>query len=151
MHKLNSFINELENNILLFDKLNTKISLSTVGWHIEHSLKVVVQITEALEKSNPNDYKWRFNTWRTIVLTSGKIPRGRGKAPKTVIPEGELNMEMLKLTIEKSKLSIKKIDNLSENNYFKHPYFGNLNVKPTKKFLSIHTNHHLKIIKAIIK
>ena len=53
--------------------------------------------------------------------------------------------------IDKTRLMIHKIENFESNNYFTHPYFGDLNVKPTKKFLSINTNHHLKIIKAIIK
>ena len=40
---------------------------------------------------------------------------------------------------------------LHANSNFKHPYFGVLNLKMTKRFLEIHTNHHLKIIKEILQ
>ena len=82
-----------------------------------------------LEKSNPAEYKWKFNKWRVIVLSFKTIPRGRGKAPKTVMPEGEITIESLKQSFEKTKSTIHKIETLEPNNYFKHPYFGDLNLK----------------------
>ncbi len=151
MEQLNNLINELEQHILFLDKTNTAVSKASVGWHIEHSLKVLTQIIDAVEKSNPNAYKWRFNLIGALVLSFNKIPRGKGKAPKTVIPEGNITSDTLKHHIEKTRFMITKIENLHPNHYFKHPYFGDMNLKPTKKFLGIHTNHHLKIIKDIIK
>lgn len=35
--------------------------------------------------------------------------------------------------------------------FFKHPYFGNLNVKDAIKMLKLHTRHHIDIINDIIK
>ena len=151
MEKLNNLITELEQHTVFLDKLNPLVSEASVGWHIEHSLKVITQIIDTVEKSNPKDYTWRFNLIGALVLSLQTIPRGKGKAPKSVIPEGDITIDTLKHHIDKTRLMIHKIENFESNNYFTHPYFGNLNVKPTKKFLSIHTNHHLKIIKAIIK
>jgi hypothetical protein len=151
MEKLNNLINELEQHILFLDKTNTAVSRASVGWHIEHSLKVVTQIINAAEKSNPETYKWRFNIKSALVLSLNTIPRGKGKAPKIVIPEGNITSDSLKHHVDQARLMIKNIERFHSNNYFKHPYFGDLNVKPTKKFLGIHTNHHLKIIKDIIK
>lgn len=151
MEKLNNLINELEQHILLLDKTNTAVSKASVGWHIEHSLKVLTQIVDAIEKSDSNAYKWRFNLIGALVLGLNTIPRGKGKAPKTVVPEGNITIDTLKNHVEKTRLMIKKLEILHPNQYFKHPYFGDMNVKPTKKFLGIHTNHHLKIIKDIIK
>lgn len=151
MEHLNNLIDELEQHILFLDKTNAAVSKASVGWHIEHSLKVVTQIIDAVEKSDPNTYKWRFNLKSALVLSCNKIPRGKGKAPKTVTPEGNMTSDTLKRHVEKTRLMIHKIKNLHPNNYFKHPYFGDMNLKPTKKFLGIHTNHHLKIIKDIIK
>jgi hypothetical protein len=151
MQYLNNLIDELEQHILFLDKTNAVVSKASLGWHIEHSLKVVTQIIDAVEKSDPNTYKWRFNLKSTLVLSFNKIPRGKGKAPKTVIPEGNITSDTLKYHVEKTRFMITKIENLHPNHYFKHPYFGDMNLKPTKKFIAIHTNHHLKIIKDIIK
>ena len=151
MNRLNSYIDRLEEYSLSQHKINPNISSSSVGWHIEHTLKVIIQIVAALEKSNANDYKWRFNVNRFLIWTINHIPRGKGKAPKTVIPEGEITIESLKQSIEKTRLAIIKIKQLHPNSYFKHPYFGDLKLHPTIKFLGLHTNHHLKIINDIIK
>ncbi len=151
MNTLEKLITELEEHSLVHHKINSTVSSSSVGWHIEHSLMVINSIVGALEKSNPTEYKWKLNKWRVIVLSFKRIPRGRGKAPKNVIPEVDITLDALKQSFEKTRQTIQKIENLKANNYFKHPYFGDLNLKPTTLFLSIHTNHHLKIIKDIIK
>jgi hypothetical protein len=151
MEKLYQLIAELEHSISYFEKRNEVVSQSTVGWQIEHSLKVISQITDTLEKSNPSNYKWKFNFMRMVVMGMNKIPRGKGKAPKQVIPEGEVTIASLKQSVEKTKVNVQKLNTLQTNHFFNHPYFGNLNLKPAKIFIGIHTQHHLEIIKDIIK
>ncbi len=151
MEKLQKLISELEHVTTHFERKNTSISQSTVGWQIEHSLKTISLITLALEKSNPADYKWKFNFARMLVMGMNKIPRGKGKAPKQVTPEGEITINSLKKSMEHAKASIQKLKALQPNHFFKHPYFGDLNLRSTIVFVGIHTNHHLQIIKDIIK
>ncbi|MEO0902674.1 MAG: hypothetical protein AAFY00_11940, partial [Bacteroidota bacterium] len=45
----------------------------------------------------------------------------------------------------------KMIEGLSEDAHFEHPNFDVINKGQTKRFLKIHTGHHLKIIKDILK
>jgi hypothetical protein len=47
--------------------------------------------------------------------------------------------------------AITYLKDCEENQYFMHPFFGQLNKKQTIKFLAIHTEHHLKIIRDILK
>jgi hypothetical protein len=141
----------MEETSLFHGKTSISISNSSVGWHIEHSLKVIIQVAQALEKSNPDTYKWQFNTNKFLIFIINRIPRGKAKAPKVVVPEGDVTTEALTQSFEKVRIATTKFEKLKPNNYFKHPYLGNLNLKSTTKFLSIHTNHHFKIINDIIK
>ena len=97
------------------------------------------------------DYKWKFNKIKSTILFTGIIPRGVAKAPKAVMTEEEISLEELKQQIEEAKLQIEGIKDLPKKANFKHPYFGYLDLKESKKFLQIHSRHHLKIIKDIIE
>ena len=151
MKELDDLIKELESNIPHYELIAPEVSKSSVGWHIDHTLITVILITEALKKSDPDKYKWKFNLTRTLVMTMSKIPRGRGKAPGITLPDNEINPETLKVKAEAASLKINELNELQSNHYFEHPYFGDLNLKPAKKMLLIHTRHHLDIIKDIIR
>lgn len=152
MTKLLSLLEQLESYIADYEKVNLSISKSSVGWHLEHSFLVLYAVSNNLKKSNPSDYKWKFNFNRFLVQTIlKKIPRGRGKAPKSVQPVEEITSESLKNKLEKVRNSLAELESLDAKNHFTHPYFGNLNLKNTIHFLELHTKHHLKIIEDILK
>jgi len=151
MEKLKKLIQDLESKIQNQEMLNPTISKSSVGWHIEHTLLTMNLVIGALQKSNPENYKRTFNFYRVLVFAMNKIPRGKAKAPKIVQPKEDSNIESLKSHLEKAKIKLAELNSISSKNYFEHPYFGHLTLKPTIKFLEIHTNHHLQIINDIIK
>jgi hypothetical protein len=149
MSNLTKLLNQLESHIIDFEKTNVAISQSSIGWHIDHSLMVINGIIDQLKKSNPEQYKWQFNWNRIFIKSINKIPRGRGKAPKSVQPSETSSIEILNYKLQIANDSIIELENLEPNNYFIHPYFGNLNLKTTIWFLELHTKHHLEIIKDI--
>ena len=151
MHKLNYLINELESLIPKYECLDIRISKSPVGWHMEHTLLTLSLIIEQLKRSDPITYKWQFNFTRILVFTINKIPRGRAKAPKVVQPKTDFNESTIKIHLDSVSKKIEELNLLKQDNYFEHPYFGNLNLKPTIKFLELHTKHHLSIIRDIIR
>jgi hypothetical protein len=148
---INTMLNEIERYIPVFEKTNTAVSQSTVGWQVEHTLLVLNGVVEALSRSNPPDYRWRFNFVRTIVLLRKKIPRGRGKAPKRVQPQGDFDIDSLTSHLSKTRENLKRLLTFDKNASFEHPYFGKLNLKNTISFLEIHTQHHLDIIRDIVR
>ena len=151
MKTLDPLLKEIEILIPKQELLMEKVSTAAIGWHIEHSLLTINAIIDQLKRSNPEDYKWKFNFTRTLVFTINKIPRGRAKAPKVVQPKSSITMETLKLHFNNTKENITALQKLQINNHFEHPFFGKLNLKPASKFLYLHTNHHLKIMKDIAK
>ena len=151
MNLLQNLLFHLENHIPNLEKTNSNVSNSTIGWQIDHCLLVINGVIRQVEISNPTEFKSKFNFNRFIVFTTGKIPRGKIRAPKVVMPIDVATLEDLKLKMEIAKSNIQKLNDLPKNSFFKHPFLNDLNVKQTEKFLVIHTKHHLKIIEDILR
>jgi len=140
---------ELEKMIAHSEICATPISSKSIDWHIDHSLKVILKISKALKYSEPVTFQWKFNLIRSIIFLTRYIPRGKGKAPKVVLPPDKILKKDLLLQINKVYQNLNEIENLPASSNFEHPYFGSLNLKMSQKFLKLHTNHHLKIIRDI--
>lgn len=95
-------------------------------------------------------YRKDINIHRLFIFPTGTIPRGRGKAPKPVVSKTEIRIEALEEQLHTARTSIEAIQQLPANSHFKHVVFGRLNREKSEKFLSIHTEHHLKIIRDIL-
>jgi hypothetical protein len=143
-------LSELESYIPQLEKTNSKITHSTVGWQIDHSLRVVFGVSTQLQISNPNEFKSTFSFMKFIVMTTKNIPRGKAKAPKSVRNENPITEESIRKLLEKTKEEVTKIEHLDKNSHFPHPYFGHMNKKEAIRFIEIHTEHHLKIIRDML-
>jgi hypothetical protein len=149
-HSINELLFQVEAQIPFFESVDEKISSASVGWHIEHSLLVIIKICETITNSDPNKYKWKFNLKWLIILITRSLPRGKAKAPPTVIPGEVLTESSLQSSLELARKSIDNLGACHPNQYFYHPFFGKMNRNTTLVFFSIHTNHHLKIISNIL-
>ena len=136
--------------IIYQEEKNVKISKGSVGWHLDHSLKVINSVFEALKNSNSEDYKKQFNGLRLFTFTLGFFPRGKAKSPKRVLPPEIIVKEDIENQLEKAIENILMVASLEDNQFFIHPLFKQLNKKQTLKFLKLHTNHHLKIVEDIL-
>jgi hypothetical protein len=133
------------------ERENLSVSKASVGWHLDHSLKVINSVCATLRVSNANDYKKEFNGLRILTFTLGFFPRGKAKSPKRVLPPAIIKKKDIENQLEEAIKDIASIQELQENQYFTHPLFKQLNKKQTVRFLKLHTNHHLKIIRDILK
>lgn len=149
--RLNKQLDELTSYTNKGNIINKKVSQKGTYWHIDHSLKVLEGIPEVLKKSNPKDYRPKFSFLKLVIMNTGYMPRGKGRAPKQVVPDGDVTKEQLLLKLEKVKASINGLKSIKKDKTFKHPLFGWLNLKDTIKFMGIHTHHHIKIIRDISK
>ena len=149
-NNLAALLDQLENHIPCSESMNFSVSQSSVGWQIEHSLLTINGIITAIQNSNPKEYSWQLSFIKWVILATKKIPRGKAKAPKVVVPKEGITIADLELHLAKARDAIKALEFVSKNHFFKHPYFGNLKKKQTILFLEIHTQHHLKIIHDIV-
>ena len=151
MNKINNLLNNLEAQVDNYSKLNQNISEGNVGWHIVHSCLVVNSVCAAVVKSNASKFIKKFSFKAFLVLLLNSFPRGKAKAPSFTMPSEELSPTYILKSIQASRASIETLSKADKNQYFTHPIFGELNKADTFKFLAVHTNHHLKIIKDILK
>jgi hypothetical protein len=150
MRNLEAPLSELYSYIEHAEKINQNVSSVNVGWHIEHSLLVIIKIIQSVSKSDPNNYKWKFSLPRAVVFTMNKFPRGKGKAPDIVKPK-QLEKTDYDALFAEAKQALARLKNVDKDQFFLHHVFGNLNKKNTFIMLDIHTKHHLKIIREICK
>ncbi|MEL7342597.1 MAG: DUF1569 domain-containing protein [Bacteroidota bacterium] len=141
---------DIESLIAQRDALDTTVSQAPVAWHLDHSLKVINNIFTALSDSDPDQRKSNFNFTRSVVFISGTIPRGVAQSPKSVRPPEVILTEDIRTQISQVRSNLQAFSTLPERANFEHPVFGNLNRKKTLRFLEIHTEHHLKIIRDIL-
>ena len=151
MNKINNLLNELEAQIESYSSLNKAISEGNVGWHIVHSCLVINSVCAAVVKSDASKFIKKFSFKAFLVLLLKSFTRGKAKAPSFTMPSEELSPASILKSIQSSRASIESLAKAGKNQYFTHPIFGDLNTGQTFKFLGVHTNHHLKIIKDILK
>lgn len=148
---LETMLNHIENHIPDGERINTKVSKVDVSWHLDHSLKVINNVINAMQNSDPETYENNFSFLGKLFFTLGFFPRGKAKAPKHVRPPEVILKEDLIAQTELAKTNLESLTGLDKNAYFKHPLFGHVNTARVNRFLVLHTNHHLKIVKGILK
>lgn len=151
MKVLADLVTALENNLPFIDATNKKVSKASVGWHLEHSLLALIKMISAVEHSEPKDFKANFNWKRSLILALGKMPRGKARVPDSVKPGEEISEATIRPLLEKAKQKVELFESLSNDKYFTHPVFGDVQLKKTRKVIAIHTLHHISIIKDILE
>jgi hypothetical protein len=151
MNKLLKSVNNLASYIPDFSKINHEISEVNIGWHIVHSCLVITSVTKTIVKSDPSNFKKKFSFKAFFVLLFKKFPRGKAKAPSFTHPQHELTEIALNEIIRDTRLSLDSLAKAQNNQYFTHPIFGDLQLRKAIKFLGVHTYHHEKIIRDILK
>lgn len=146
-----NLIQQLTQYIPYSEKHNINVSKRGVDWHLNHTIKSMNSICIALMESNPENYRPRFSLAKSFILLTGYIPRGRGKSPKPFDNKENTPSDRLREMLVEAEKNYDAIDGLPANSHFLHPYFGHLNLKQAKKFIRIHSLHHLKIISDILK
>jgi hypothetical protein len=149
MRDLNHVLDELYIFKDFAEKQNKKVSSASVRWHIEHSLLVILKVSESVCKSDPGKYKNRFNLWRALVFPLNKFSRGIGKAPEIVKPKKSEQVDLEEM-FKKTREMVRDLYLADENQFSKHPIFGILNKEKNFIMLDIHTHHHIKIIRDIL-
>jgi len=148
---LENALNTIEGYIQHSERINTDVSKVNVAWQLDHSLKVINSVVKNMQNSDSELYLDNFSFLGKLLLKLKYFPRGKAKAPKYVMPSETILIDDIQTQLAEARQNIKTIPNLDKNAFFKHPLFGNVNTSRVIQFLDAHTNHHLKIVKSILK
>ena len=92
----------------------------------------------------------RFSLLPALIFLTGRIPRGRGRSPDTVVPKPDITPAELLALLDESEGKLNDVRQLDAGTWFKHFAFGVLDRNKTAKFMRIHNQHHLRIISDIM-
>lgn len=149
--KLNEQVAELESYVPKMELLEPSVSSASVGWQIDHDLRVLSGVLQSIRQEPIKTFQPKFSFKKSIIFALGIIPRGKVKAPKQVNNLELISAETLQDIFSKTKYLLSKWRSIPENHFFSHHIFGDLSKQKTERFLEIHTQHHLNIIRDIIK
>lgn len=149
--RLKAKLDEVASYVAVRDSSNPEVSEAAVSWHIDHIFLVVNQIYKTVEQSEESNYKSEFNVKRAYVFTFNKMPRGKATAPESVRPKENVDIDAIQVHYDQALTTVEKFADLPEKKHINHPVLGTMNRDKTIKFLTIHTEHHLKIIRDILK
>jgi len=122
------------------------VSRWTVGMHVHHCALGMIGICNAVLESSPPAPPSRFSAPRAFVFTTGRIPRGRGKAPAEAVPSPDIGTEDLRALLDRSESLIEQVADAAPGKWWKHFAFGVMDRDQALRFMGIHNRHHLRIV-----
>jgi hypothetical protein len=127
------------------------ISLWSAGQHIEHVLRVDDRIRTGLTASSIAQTP-RLSFAGRLILLTGHIPRGKGKAVTGTEPTGDY--VALRKAVESTARGFRElepyIDELARMpGAFAHPSLGGMTRRQWLRFADVHQRHHETIVREI--
>ena len=126
------------------------VSEWSIGMHVHHCCLAMVRICQSLVVSTPPPPRSRFSFRTTLVFSSGRIPRGRGRSPDAVLPRQDISPAELLTLLDEAERILTEARDLDPKTWFRHFAFGVLDRNKTLRFIRIHNRHHLRIISDIV-
>jgi hypothetical protein len=159
LDRIESQLQELERLASSADTLSRRrdaVSAWSVGQHVEHLGIAHAILFESFaafaEKDDPAQAHGGIRLIGRVVLWIGRIQRGKAKAPERTNPSSEPGAAERRLARSRAGFAtLRSRGNLEAvRARLPHPYFGRLDVTQWMRFVEIHQDHHLRIIRDIL-
>lgn len=130
----------------------------SVGQHLYHIFRANGSMLKAIRRlataSPPLPDGEGPNRLGRLVLERGQFLRGRAQAPEQVRPPSEIDVDMLRRSLELNQHATAKVEPLlptlgSVPGRLPHPILGPLNAAEWLRVIRVHSEHHLAIIRDI--
>lgn len=133
------------------------------GWspaqHLHHvadiNRRVLDQLLSDRASASDDTEAGRLNLAGYVLLTLGRLPRGRGQSPRAFRPPDTVDPDALKERVRANRAQLDqladRLDTLQQVDWrAPHPVLGDLDPSEWLRFARIHTGHHHRIIRDIM-
>ncbi|NQV72541.1 hypothetical protein HQ496_05420 [bacterium] len=148
--RLNQQLTELDGFTNMTLIRQETISKWSVGQHIEHSLIAISGMILALRKEHPGTGSRAPNVYRDSVMEAKQFPRGAIEAPAISRPSESPDQKFLQRMLIKTSNRVGNPLEISQKATLIHPIMNVMYRDEAIEFMTIHTEHHLKIIRDIL-
>lgn len=122
----------------------------TVGQHVEHCVLATLAISRLVRESSPPVPPVGFAWRRRILLATGRIPRGRARAPEAVVPTEELDPDRLGERVAEAVDAVAALRAAAPDGWFRHFVLGPMDRDTSLRFVRIHNRHHERIAREVL-
>ena len=150
MPKYSEGLQELRRSLDHADRTAPEVSGWSVGMHIHHCELVMIGICRSMARSTLPPPRTGFNLLRSIVLLTGRIPRGRAQSPEEAVPTPDVPGTDLEKALDLAERMMDKTRKRKPDVWYRHFAFGVLRRDAALRVLEIHNRHHLRIIRDIL-
>lgn len=153
--KLQGFLDRSDDEL---QRLAPSVSQWSVAKQMHHVAAatglMLTGITRIARKASPAIEEGRINTIGRAVMMTGRLPRGKARAPARTMPPETVSRDLLTAAISRSKATFTSLPEVFEAAAqtgwkVEHPYFGPLDPYQWLKLAALHADHHFRIIEDI--
>jgi hypothetical protein len=150
MDEITSFIGRGDESVCT---LKQNISGWSAAEQLDHTLKVNGSVlARVLQDPEPDPLPKPMNLIGRIILALGWIPRGKGRSPKSMRGEPATcpALETQASKVRQQLEAVTAAHVARSRPLVPHPRFGGLSTEEALRFMVVHTEHHLKIVREIV-
>jgi len=128
-----------------------EVSAWSVGRQVEHCALAMEGIGEALLASTPPPPRAGLALTQRLVLLAGWLPRGRARAPESVVPTAEPDPGALERHLSAAEELLRRVARADRGLWFRHFVLGVMDRDRALRFLAVHNRHHGKIARDVLR
>ena len=142
----------LESSLDLPDRTSPAVSRWSIRQQQEHAATAARMMADAIRDLNGGGGEpgGRPKLIAHLMFLTGWIPRGKGKAPETVLPGDAPDVDRIRESIADARAILREAGPPGAGNRIDHPILGRFTARQWHRFGAIHTLHHLKIVEDIL-
>ncbi|MDA0752462.1 MAG: DUF1569 domain-containing protein [Bacteroidetes bacterium] len=128
---------------------NEHISRWSIGQQAEHVIRATSAFTVQILRNRKPDGSGVQKPITAQLLAHGMIPRGVADAPEATLPQLSTSPEELETLLLKARKRVSRLVEVHPESVANHPYLGEMDRDEIFRFMVIHLDHHLAIMREI--